>query len=143
MTRRLHEPAPPDGWWWVRLSPATPRGADHRWTIVRILDGAVQPHGTSAWYVPTAGWLRDAEWVPAEPPAGCGPPTAAVTRDRRASRRARAVAPDNGRVRRVAAEIVDVFVNLSDAAAAYYARHPDDRDELVAAVCRLVRRATA
>lgn len=138
MTRRLHEPAPPDGWWWVRLSPATPRGADRRWTVVRILDGAVQPHGTSAWYTPTANWLRDAEWVPAVPPSGCSPPAAAITRNRRTVRRLRAVAADAERVRRVAAEIVDVFVNLSDATAAYYARHPDHREELVAVVRRLI-----
>jgi hypothetical protein len=110
--------------------------------MCRVLNGAVQPHGTSAWYIPTADWLRDAEWVPAEPPGGCGPPATAITRGRGTTRRVRAVAPDAERVRRVAAEIVDVFVNLSDATAAYYARHPDDRDELVAAVCRLIRRAS-
>jgi hypothetical protein len=37
--------------------------------MYRVLDGAVQPHGSAAWYTPTAKWLRDAEWVPAEPPA--------------------------------------------------------------------------
>lgn len=141
MTRRLHEPAPPDGWWWVRLSPATPRGSDRQWTVCRVLDGAVRPHGSVAWYSPTAPWLRDAEWVPAEPPAGCGPPATAITRSRGAVRGVRAVAADAERVRRVAAEIVDVFVNLSDATAAYYARHPDDRDELVAVVTRLLLRA--
>lgn len=142
MTRR-HEPAPPDGWWWVRLSPATPRGADRRWTVCRVLDGAVQPHGTSAWYTPTAHWLRDAEWVPAEPPAGSGPPVAAITRSRGTARRARAIAADAERVRRVAAEIVDLFVNLSDATATYYARHPAHRDELVAVVTRVIRWAIA
>jgi hypothetical protein len=65
----------------------------------------------------------------------------AITPGRGTIRGARAIAADAERVWRVAAEIVDVFVNLSDATAAYYARHPHHRDELVAAVCRLIRRA--
>lgn len=142
MTRRLHEPAPPDGWWWVRLSPATPRGADRRWTVFRVLDGAVQPHGSVAWYSPTAEWLRDAEWVPAEPPVACNPPSTHFAAVRRTTRGERAVAtPDEGKVRRVAAEVVDVFVGMSDAMAVYYARHSDDRDDLVAAVTRIMLKA--
>ena len=134
MTRRLHEPAPPDGWWWVRLSPATPRGAERQWKVYRVLNGAVQPHGSVAWYTPTAKWLRDAEWVPAEPPCIHDLPAAATTEARRVVR-------DDERVRRVAGEIVDVFLDLSNAASAYYQSHPDDRDELVAAVCRLIVKA--
>jgi hypothetical protein len=124
--RRL-EPAPPDGWWWVRLSPATPRGADGQWKVYRVLDGAVQPHGSVAWYSPTAKWLRGAEWVPAEPPA----PT---------NTEMRWVCPDDEHVRRVAEEIVTVFLDLSDPVAAYYRRHPDHRDELVAVVYRLIEK---
>lgn len=130
---RLHEPAPPDGWWWVRLSPSTPRGADRRWTACRVLDGAVQPHGTSAWYSPSAKWLRGAEWVPAEPPAHSDPPATAIT--------VRRVARDDETVRRVAGEIVDVFVNLSDATAAYYRRHPEHLADLVAVVSRIMTKA--
>ena len=51
---------------------------------------------------------------------------------------ARRVVRDDEHVRRVAGEIVDVFLNLSNSVAAYYNRHPDDRDELVIAVCRLI-----
>ena len=126
--RRLHEPAPPDGWWWVRLSPATPRGADRQWKVYRVLNGAVQPHGSVAWYTPTAKWLRDAEWVPAEPPAP------AITE-------ARLVAGDDDPVRRVAGEVVDVFLGLSDAAAAYYRRHPDHLADLVVVVTRIMLKA--
>lgn len=133
MTRRLHEPAPPDGWWWVRLSPATPRGSDRQWKVYRVLNGAVQPHGSAAWYTPTAKWLRDAEWVPAEPPTNSALPAAPITEVRR-------VAGDD-KVKRVAGEIVDVFLELSLPVAAYYGQHPDHRDELVAAVCRLIVKA--
>jgi hypothetical protein len=128
MTRRLHEPAPPDGWWWVRLSPATPRGADRQWTMCRVLDGAVRPHGSVAWYSPTAKWLRDAEWVAAEPP---GP---AITE-------ARLMAGDDDVVRRVAGEVVDVFMNLSDTVPAYYRRHPEHLADLVAVVSRIIVKA--
>lgn len=143
MTRRLHEPAPPDGWWWVRLSPSTPRGADRRWTVCRVLDGAVQPHGSAVWYSPSAPWLRGAEWVPAEPPADADPTVTAITAGKRMTHRLWTAGEyDHEKLLRVAAEIVDVFVSLSDATAAYYARHPDDRDELVAVVRRLIRGAT-
>lgn len=138
MNRRVTTPA--SGWWWVRLSPATPRGADRQWKVYRVLNGAVQPPGTSAWYSPSAKWLRGAEWVPTEPPA-CGSPPTAITASGTPARRT-PPAVDHERVRRVAAEIVDAFAGLSDQMAAYYQRHPDHHDELVAVVGRLIVKAT-
>ena len=136
---KRHEPAPANGWWWVRLSPATPRGADRRWMIARVLDGAVQPHGTSAWYSPTAEWLRGAEWVPVDPPPDDLTGHVIVTDG---TVRRGLVAVEHGeQVRRVAAEVVDVFVGASDGLAAYYYRHPEHRDELVAVVTRLILKA--
>jgi hypothetical protein len=71
--------------------------------------------------------------VPAEPPALPDLPATAIT-VRRASR-------DDDMVRRVAGEIVDVFVNLSDATAAYYRRHPEHLADLVAVVSRIMAKA--
>lgn len=131
MSRRAAIPA--SGWWWVRLSPATPRGADRQWKVYRVLDGSIQPPGSSVWYSPSAKWLRGAEWVPAEPPAACGSHSTAITEVRR-------VAGDDV-VRRVAGEVVEVFVNLSDPVAAYYHRHPEHLADLVAVVTRIMVKA--
>lgn len=134
--------APEDGWWWYRLPASTPDGYDRRWRIARVLRGAVQPHGSTAWYRLTASRFRDAEWRPAAPPVGDDPPATAITQVQRTTRGERAVAtPNEDKVRRVAAEIVDVFVGMSDAMAVYYARHPDDRHDLVAAVTRIMLKA--
>lgn len=140
MSRRIAVPA--SGWWWLRLSPATPQGSDRRWLIARVLDGAVQPHGSVAWYTLSAKWLRDAEWVPASPPAGCDPPATSIATESRTPRSGRPLAaPEEEKVGRVAGEIVDVFLGLSDSLAVYYRRHPDDRDELVAAISRIMVKA--
>ncbi|MBY0459281.1 MAG: hypothetical protein K2V38_18280 [Gemmataceae bacterium] len=132
---------PASGWWWVRLSSATPRGADLQWKVYRVLDGAIQPPGSVVWYSPSAKWLRGAEWVPAELPPACGSlPTAITTSGTPTWSTPPAV--DHEKVRRVAAEIVDAFVGLSDQMAAYYKRHPDHRDDIVAVVDRLIVKAT-
>jgi hypothetical protein len=111
--------------------------------VFRVLDGAVQPHGSVAWYSPTAAWLRDAEWVPAVPPAACDPPATAIAASVRTTRTRRATIrrDRDEQVGWVAAEIVDVLVGASDAMAAYYQRHPADRDDLVAVVTRLILKA--
>ncbi len=132
---------PASGWWWVRLSPATPRGADRQWKVYRVLDGAVQPPGTLAWYTPSAKWLRGAEWVPVEPPGVCGSNPTAITASVTPSRRT-PPAVDHEKVRRVAAEIAEAFVSLSDQMAAYYHKRPGHRDDLVAVVIRLILKAT-
>lgn len=134
--------APEDGWWWYRLPASTPDGYDRMWRVARVLRGAVQPHGSTAWYRLTASRFRHAEWRPAAPPVRDDPPSKAISQVQWVTRGERAVAKlDEDKVRRVAAEIVDVFVGMSDAMAAYYARHPDDRNDLVAAVTRIVLKA--
>lgn len=113
-----------DGFYWLR-NFVNLRGGGHvrRWKIAEVIGGRVRVVGSASELDQGCPYLRHALWVRAEPPA----------EDRGVNVAARA-----DRTRLVAGEIVDVLVGLSDATTAYYARHPHDRDDLVAVVTRLI-----
>ena len=141
--RAVEPPALDDGYYWYR-NFVNLDGGGHvgEWKLARIISGLVQRPGTESVIDVACPYLRHALWVRAEPPATDAGDTTAITAVRQATRGDRAVAtPDEDKVRRVAAEVVDVFVGLSDAMAAYYARRPDHRDDLVAVVARIMSKA--
>lgn len=114
----------PDGFYWFR-NFINLRGGGHvrRWKLAQVVGGRVRVVGSASELDQGCPYLRNALWVRAEPPADDRGVTVAGAADR---------------VRLVAGEIVDVFVGLSETTAAYYARHPLHREELVARIARLI-----
>ena len=141
--RAVEPPALDDGYYWYRnFVNLTGGGHVGEWKLARIVRGRVQRVGSAAVIDRGCPYLRNALWVRAEPPSADAADATAITAVGRATRGDRAVAtPDEDKVRRVAAEVVDVFVGLSDAMAAYYNRHADHRDDLVAVVARIMLKA--
>jgi hypothetical protein len=126
-TRSTNEPeALPDGYYWLK-NFINLRGGGHvrRWKLAQVVGGRVRVVGSSSELDQGCPYLRHALWVRAEPPADDRGVTVAGAADR---------------VRLVAGEIVDLFVGLSETTAAYYARHPQHREELVARIAGLIDR---
>lgn len=119
----------PDGVYWFR-NRVNLRGGGHvrRWKIAEVVGGRVRLVGSASDLDQGCPYLRRALWARAEPPAAGSGTTVEGAAER---------------VRLVAEGIVDVFVTLSDATAAYYARYPQHRDELVDRVAGLIGRAGA
>ncbi|MBY0457103.1 MAG: hypothetical protein K2V38_07190 [Gemmataceae bacterium] len=119
----------PDGVYWFR-NYVNLRGGGHvrRWKIAQVVGGRVRLAGSASELDQGCPYLRRALWVRAEPPAADRGTTVEAAAER---------------VRLVAEGIVDVFVTLSDATAAYYARHPHHRHELVDRIAGLIGRAGA
>jgi len=125
--RNTNEPEGlPDGYYWLK-NFVNLRGGGHvrRWKLAEIVGGRVRVVGRASEPDQGCPYLRNAIWVRAEPPAADRGVTVAGAADR---------------VRLVAGEIVDLFVGLSETTAAYYARHPHHREELVARIAGLIDR---
>ena len=91
-------------------------------------------------------YLRDALWVKAEPPAlDAGEATAIrPATARRAGKRAGRVVDDEAgsseRVRVVAQGIVEAFLGTHEQVVAHYRSRPDQEEELIAQIARLIER---
>ena len=102
--------------------------------------------GSGAEWGQDCEYLRDAVWVRIDPPHVEAGDTATPTdiAVRRGHRVARVGGDDDRRVRQriltVAEGIVDAFTETHDSTAAYYARQPEKREELVAQIARLIRK---
>ena len=145
--KAVEPPALPDGNYWFR-NFVNLRGGGHVdvWKMAQVVAGKVRRIGSEAEWGQGCDYLRNAVWVRIDPPhveAGdAATPTGTAVR--RGNRVARAGGDDDHRVRQriltVAEGVVDAFTQTHDSTAAYYARQPEKREELVAQIARLIGR---
>lgn len=146
--RRAVEPGRlDDGHYWFKNFINLPGGGYvDEWKMAQIVGGKVRLIGITVAWDQDCEYLRNALWVRVEPPHVEGSDGEAVrveTRVRPSRRAARDNRDDEHRLRErvrfVAEGIVDAFNETHDSTAAYYARHPEKRTELVAQIARLIR----
>ena len=146
--RAVEPPALDDGYYWYR-NFVNLDGGGHvgEWKLARIVRGRVQRVGSAAVIDRGCPYLRDALWVRAEPPATDMGDTTAICHAtaRRPANRAGQVEHDGGggpgeRVRIVAQGIVDAFLETHDSVGAHYRSRPDQKEELIAQIARLIER---
>ena len=145
---KVEPPALPDGHYWFK-NFINLRGGGHvaEWKLARVVGGKVWRVGSGAEWGQDCGYLRNAVWVRIDPPhveAGDSGATSLATQVRPSHRVARASRDDEDRMSQriciVAEGIVDAFTETHDSTAAYYARQPEKREELVAQIARLIRK---
>ncbi len=137
-----------DGCYWFKDFLNLPGGGyGHDWKLAQIVGGMFRQVGVAAEWKQDCDYLRDALWVRLDPPPPEAGDTTAIRtanelrRDARVGRDRRA---DDYRARQraliLAEGVVAAFTELHDSTAAYYARRPEQRAELVAEIARLIGR---
>jgi hypothetical protein len=147
--RRIREQAVlPDGYYWFK-SFINLDGGGHvdEWKLAQIVVGKFRRIGSTAEWEQGCDYLRNALWVRLDPPPSEAGDTTAIrtaTELRRDARVGRASRDDDYRARQraliVAEGVVAAFTELHDSTAAYYARRPEQRAELVGEIARLIGR---
>ena len=145
--KAVESPALPDGHYWFK-NFINLRGGGHvaEWKLARVVGGKVRLIGSGVEWGQDCEYLRDAVWVRIDPPHVEAGDTATPTETavRRGNRVARVSSDDEDRMSQriciVAEGIVDAFTETHDSTAAYYARQPEKREELVAQIARLIRK---
>ena len=138
----------PDGYYWFKDFLNLPGGGYGReWKLAQIAGGKFRQVGVAAEWQQDCDYLRDALWVKlVPPPPEAGDTTAIRTASelRRDARVGRDRRDDDYRARQraliLAEGVVAAFTELNDSTAAYYARRPEQRAELVAEIARLIGR---
>ncbi len=146
--KAFESPALPDGYYWFRnFINLRVGGHVSEWKFARVVGGKVWRVGSGAEWEQDCGYSRDAVWVRIDPPhveGGDSGATSLGTRVRPSHRVARASRDGEDRltqrIRIVAEGVVDAFTQTHDSTAAYYARRPEERSELVAQIERLIER---
>lgn len=138
----------PDGFYWLRNFISL-RGGGHvdEWKVAEIVGGKVRLIGVTTEWEQGCDYLRNAIWVRVEPPPSVAGGTSAIRTGSEPGRDdpvGRADGDGDHRLTQrsliVAEGIVDAFIETHHSTAAYYARHPKERTEVVAEIARLIRR---
>ena len=117
------------------------------WRLAEIVGGKFRQIGVSAVWELDCDYLRKALWLRIEPPsqdAGASEGIGSVAVARQGHRVPTGNRDDEQRLREriaiVAEGIVDAFIEMHDSTIVYYARHPGQRNKLVAQISRLIGR---